>query len=98
MRTVGRTDTTKLIVAFGNFANAPKNQYAIQGYESLINKVFNNLDSLVGLLETLREIRAWLLTFQERHSFPELFTKLTHYSFFISEYVRSDPIISPEGQ
>jgi hypothetical protein len=27
VRTVGRTDTTKLIVAFRNFAKAPKNQW-----------------------------------------------------------------------
>jgi hypothetical protein len=51
----------------------------------MINKVFKKLDSLVALLETLCEIPAWLLTFQERLTFPNLFTKLTYYSFFISE-------------
>jgi hypothetical protein len=94
----GRTDKTNLIVTFGNFANAPKNRHSVQRYESLINKVFKNLDSIVGILETMREIPACLPAFQERLSFPELCTKLTVYSFFISEYVPSDSIISPEGQ
>jgi hypothetical protein len=89
MRTDGRTDrqtdTTKQIVAFGNFANAPKDLYSIQRYESLINKIFKKLDSLVALLETLCEIPAWSLTYQERLAFLELFTKLTYYSFLISE-------------
>ena len=94
----GKTDTTKQLVAVGKFANAPKNHYSIEGYESLINKVFNKLDSIVGLLETLCEIPAWLLTFKERLTFPQLFTKLICYCFFSSEYVESDPIMSPEGQ
>jgi hypothetical protein len=84
-RTDGPTDTAKQIVAFGNFAKAPKNLYSIQRYGSLINKVFKKLDSNVGLLETLCEIPTWLLTFQERLTFPELFTNFTYYSFFISE-------------
>jgi hypothetical protein len=32
MRTDGRTDITKLIVGFHNFANAPKMFYEIQQY------------------------------------------------------------------
>ena len=85
----GRTDIhDEVNITFGNFANAPKNQWSIRGQEIITKNVLNKFDLIVGLLETLCEIPAWLLTFQKRLTFLELFTKFTYYSFLLVSTLR----------
>jgi hypothetical protein len=54
MRTERRTDMTKLIVAFHNFAKAPKNPLTFDGSGTLVNGIKKSTLRLDLILEVLQ--------------------------------------------
>jgi hypothetical protein len=55
----GRTDMTKLIVAFGNFVNATKRQVSVMGWIKLHDKEAQNLHSATDITLICVVVRWW---------------------------------------